>query len=223
MKKILALIMSLLLVVTLSGCANTSLTSSDDTNKQEETNQEETNNQQQIPSFTTEMEADYEVTMEFENYGTVVLGLDEDKAPKTVQNFVKLVEEGYYDGLTLHRIMAGFMMQGGDPTGTGYSGSDKEIYGEFAANGFFQNNLSHTRGAISMARSQNPDSASSQFFIVHENSEFLDGSYAAFGYVVKGMEIVDAICNDAQPTDDNGTIPAESQPVITKVSVRPLK
>ena len=223
MKKILALIMSLLLVVTLSGCANTSLTSSDDTNKQDDTTQDETNNQQQIPSFTTEMEADYEVTMEFENYGTVVLGLDEDKAPKTVQNFVKLVEEGYYDGLTLHRIMEGFMMQGGDPTGTGFGGSDEEIEGEFMANGFFTNNLSHVRGAISMARSQDPNSASSQFFIVHENSEFLDGNYAAFGYVTSGIEVVDAICSEAEPTDNNGSIDAEDQPVISKVEVKSLK
>ena len=221
MKKILLSIMSLFLVATLTGCGNTSLTSGDQNNNENTLEQDEQN--PEAISFTTKIDADYEVSMEFENYGTVVLELDEDKAPETVKNFVSLVEEGFYDGLTLHRIMAGFMMQGGDPTGTGYSGSDKEIYGEFAANGFFQNNLSHTRGAISMARSQNPDSASSQFFIVHENSEFLDGSYAAFGYVVKGMEIVDAICNDAQPTDDNGTIPAESQPVITKVSVRPLK
>lgn len=221
MKKILLSIMSLFLVATLTGCANISFTSGDQNNNENTPEQDEQN--PEAISFTTKIDADYEVSMEFENYGTVVLELDEDKAPETVKNFVSLVEEGFYDGLTLHRIMAGFMMQGGDPTGTGYSGSDKEIYGEFAANGFFQNNLSHTRGAISMARSQNPDSASSQFFIVHENSEFLDGSYAAFGYVVKGMEIVDAICNDAQPTDDNGTIPAESQPVITKVSVRPLK
>ena len=221
MKKILLSIMSLFLVATLTGCANTSFTSGDQNNNENTPEQDEQN--PEAISFTTKIDADYEVSMEFESYGTVVLELDEDKAPETVKNFVSLVEEGFYDGLTLHRIMAGFMMQGGDPTGTGYSGSDKEIYGEFAANGFFQNNLSHTRGAISMARSQNPDSASSQFFIVHENSEFLDGSYAAFGYVVKGMEIVDAICNDAQPTDDNGTIPAESQPVITKVSVRPLK
>ena len=221
MKKILLSIMSLFLVATLTGCANISFTSGNQNNNENTPEQDEQN--PEAISFTTKIDADYEVSMEFENYGTVVLELDEDKAPETVKNFVSLVEEGFYDGLTLHRIMAGFMMQGGDPTGTGYSGSDKEIYGEFAANGFFQNNLSHTRGAISMARSQNPDSASSQFFIVHENSEFLDGSYAAFGYVVKGMEIVDAICNDAQPTDDNGTIPAESQPVITKVSVRPLK
>lgn len=219
MKKILLSIMSLFLVASLAGCSNTTLTSgdqSDDQNVQEEQNSE-------AITFTTKIDADYEVTMEFEGYGKVVLELDEDKAPETVKNFVSLVEEGFYDGLTLHRIMAGFMMQGGDPTGTGYSGSDKEIVGEFAANGFYQNNLSHTRGAISMARSQNPDSASSQFFIVHENSEFLDGSYAAFGYVVSGMEIVDAICNDAQPIDDNGTIPAENQPVITQVSVKPLK
>ena len=220
MKKILLTIMSLLLVVTLSGCG-TPTTSSDDTNTQDETTNE--TNDPQTFAFTTEMEADYEVTMEFKNYGTIVLGLDKDKAPKTVQNFVKLVEEGFYDGLTLHRIMEGFMMQGGDPTGTGYSGSDEEIEGEFAANGFYTNNLSHVRGAISMARSQDPNSASSQFFIVHEDSEFLDGSYAAFGYVTEGIEIVDTICSDAQPIDDNGTISAEEQPIITKVEVKLLK
>ena len=163
--------MSLFLVATLTGCGNTSLTSGDQNNNENTPEQDEQN--PEAISFTTKIDADYEVNMEFENYGTVVLELDEDKAPETVKNFVSLVEEGFYDGLTLHRIMAGFMMQGGDPTGTGYSGSDKEIYGEFAANGFFQNNLSHTRGAISMARSENPNSASSQFFIVHENSEFM--------------------------------------------------
>ena len=163
------------------------------------------------------------ITFEMENGKTFKAELYPEKAPETVKNFVSLVEEGFYDGLTLHRIMAGFMMQGGDPTGTGYSGSDKEIYGEFAANGFFQNNLSHVRGAISMARSQDPNSASSQFFIVHENSEFLDGNYAAFGYVTSGIEVVDAICSEAQPTDNNGSIDAEDQPVISKVEVKSLK
>ena len=216
MKKILLSIMSLFLVASLAGCSNTTLTSGDQSSDQ--SSQEE-----QTPeaiTFTTKIDADYEVTMEFEGYGKVVLELDEDKAPETVKNFVSLVEEGFYDGLTLHRIMAGFMMQGGDPTGTGYSGSDKEIVGEFAANGFYQNNLSHTRGAISMARSQNPDSASSQFFIVHEDSTHLDGQYAAFGYVTEGIEIVDKVCKDSEPTDNNGTIKADEQPVITSIKIR---
>jgi peptidyl-prolyl cis-trans isomerase B (cyclophilin B) len=114
--------------------------------------------------------------------------------------------------------MAGFMMQGGDPLGNGTGGSAENIVGEFAANGF-ENSISHTRGAISMARAQHPNSASSQFFIVHEDSVFLDGQYAAFGYVTEGMEVVDAICADAQPVDNNGTIPADQQPVIESITV----
>ena len=134
-------------------------------------------------------------------------------------NFVKLAEEGFYDGLTFHRIMAGFMMQGGDPNGNGTGGSEEKIKGEFAANGV-ENPISHTRGVISMARAQNPDSASSQFFIVHADSTFLDGNYAAFGTVTEGMDVVDAICEAARPIDGNGTIPADAQPVIESVTVR---
>ena len=111
------------------------------------------------------------------------------------------------------------MMQGGDPEGDGTGGSDTEIFGEFKQNGF-DNPLSHTRGAISMARAMAFNSARSQFFIVHENSKFLDGSYAAFGYVIEGIEIVDKICEEAEPTDDNGSIPKEAQPVITKITIR---
>ncbi len=132
------------------------------------------------------------VKIEMENGGVIELELYPDKAPKTVANFEKLVKEGFYDGLIFHRVIKGFMIQGGDPTGTGYSGSDETIVGEFAANGI-RNDLSHTRGVISMARSMNPNSASSQFFIVHEDSTFLDGNYAAFGKVTSGMEVVDAI------------------------------
>lgn len=132
------------------------------------------------------------VKIEMENGGVIELELCPDKAPKTVANFEKLVKEGFYDGLIFHRVIKGFMIQGGDPTGTGYSGSDETIVGEFASNGI-RNDLSHTRGVISMARSNNPNSASSQFFIVHEDSTFLDGNYAAFGKVVSGMEVVDAI------------------------------
>ena len=181
------------------------------------------------PAPAPEQEAETEETIELlsgkfsaeivvKDYGTIALELDADTAPVTVTNFVKLVKEGFYDGLTFHRIMAGFMMQGGDPLGNGTGGSAENIVGEFAANGF-ENSISHTRGAISMARAQHPNSASSQFFIVHEDSVFLDGQYAAFGYVMEGMEVVDTICADAQPVDDNGTIPAEAQPVIESITI----
>lgn len=157
--------------------------------------------------------------IEIQDYGTITVQLDRTSAPITTENFIKLAKSGFYDGLTFHRIMEGFMMQGGDPEGTGMGGSDQTIVGEFSANGY-DNDLSHTRGAISMARSADYDSASSQFFIVHQDSTFLDGEYAVFGYVTEGMEIVDQICESAEPTDDNGTIPAEQQPIITKITIR---
>ena len=164
--------------------------------------------------------ADYYADIEIENYGTITVALDAAAAPITVENFVTLARSGFYDGLTFHRIMAGFMMQGGDPNGNGTGGSDANIKGEFSANGV-DNPLSHTRGAISMARrSDSYDSASSQFFIVHQDSTGLDGNYAVFGYVTEGMEIVDQICTEAQPTDNNGTIPTNAQPVITTVTIR---
>ena len=161
----------------------------------------------------------HHVEIDVKDYGTITLELDADAAPITVANFLKLANEGFYNGLTFHRIMSGFMMQGGDPEGTGFGGSDETIKGEFSANGV-NNPLSHTRGAISMARNGlSMDSASSQFFIVHQDSTFLDGQYACFGYVTDGMDVVDAICRDAKPTDGNGTIPAAEQPVITEVRV----
>lgn len=132
------------------------------------------------------------VKIEMENGGIIEIELYPEIAPITVKNFEKLVAEGFYDGLIFHRVISGFMIQGGDPTGTGYSGSDESIKGEFLANGVV-NKLSHTRGVISMARSQNPNSASSQFFICHEDAVFLDGNYAAFGKVTKGIEVVDEI------------------------------
>lgn len=156
--------------------------------------------------------------IEVEDYGTIKLELDADTAPITVTNFVKLAQEGFYDGLTFHRIMDGFMIQGGDPLGTGTGGSDETIKGEFESNGV-ENTLSHVRGTVSMARSSAPDSASSQFFIVQADSTYLDGDYAAFGTVTEGMEVVDAICKDADPTDNNGTIPAEEQPVMASVTI----
>lgn len=160
----------------------------------------------------------HHVEIEIEDYGTITVELDASAAPVTVENFLSLAESGFYDGLTFHRIIEGFMMQGGDPNGDGTGGSEETIVGEFSDNGY-DNPLSHTRGAISMARSSDYDSASSQFFIVQEDSTSLDGQYAVFGYVTDGMDIVDQICADAEPTDDNGTISAEDQPVITSITV----
>lgn len=161
----------------------------------------------------------YTAVIDIADYGAITLELDGDSAPLTVANFVKLAKDGFYDGLTFHRIMDGFMMQGGDPNGNGTGGSDETIPGEFSANGC-DNPISHTRGTISMARAQDPNSASSQFFICQADSTFLDGSYAAFGRVTDGMDVVDAICADAQPTDDNGTIPPKAQPVINSVTIQ---
>ena len=160
----------------------------------------------------------HDVEIKVKDYGTINVQLDADTAPITVTNFIKLVQENFYDGLTFHRIMDGFMIQGGDPNGDGTGGSGETITGEFSANGY-DNPLSHTRGTISMARSSDYDSASSQFFIMQEDTTSLDGQYAAFGHVTSGMEVVDAICEDAQPTDDNGTIPADQQPVIETITV----
>ena len=158
------------------------------------------------------------ITIRVKGYGNIKLELDESVAPITVNNFIKLVNQKFYDGLTFHRIIDGFMIQGGDPLGDGTGGSEETIKGEFSDNGV-ENPLKHTRGAISMARSSDPDSASSQFFIVQKNSEFLDGQYAAFGTVLDGMDIVDKICEDAIVEDQNGTVLKENQPVIESILV----
>ena len=158
------------------------------------------------------------VEMEVENYGTILLELDGKAAPVTVTNFVNLVNDKFYDGITFHRIMDGFMIQGGDPTGTGYNGSGTTITGEFVQNGY-DNPISHTAGTISMARSNDPNSASSQFFICVADDQFLDGSYAAFGHVIEGMDVCLKIASDAKPVDDNGTIKPEEQPVIKYAKV----
>ena len=152
------------------------------------------------------------------DYGTIKLELDEGTAPITVANFIKLAKDGFYDGLTFHRIMDGFMIQGGDPLGNGRGSADETIKGEFSSNGV-ENGISHKKGVISMARAQDPDSASSQFFIMVEDSPFLDGSYAAFGRVTEGMEVAEQIAKDAKPVDNNGTILPEQQPVIESIVI----
>ena len=153
-----------------------------------------------------------------QDYGTIKVELDADQAPITVQNFIDLANSGFYDGLTFHRIIEGFMIQGGDPNGDGTGGSGHTIRGEFTQIGV-NNTLPHTRGAISMARSSAMNSASSQFFIVHEDSTYLDGSYAVFGYVTEGMDVVDAIATSVTAEDSNGTVAKENQPVIEKITI----
>jgi peptidyl-prolyl cis-trans isomerase B (cyclophilin B) len=155
-----------------------------------------------------------------QDYGTITVLLDPSAAPETVQNFVKLARSGFYDGLTFHRVKAGFVIQGGDPNGNGTGGSDTKIKGEFAANGY-SNPISHTRGVISMARAKDYNSASCQFFIVHRDStDSLDGLYAGFGHVIEGMEIVDEICAIARPINSVGLLSPTSQPVITTITIR---
>ena len=158
------------------------------------------------------------IQIDIANYGIITAELDADVAPITVTNFIKLVNQGFYDGLTFHRIINGFMIQGGDPKGNGTGGSSETIKGEFSQNGV-DNPLKHERGVISMARSSQPDSASSQFFIMHKAAPHLDGQYAAFGRVLSGMEVVDAICQNTPVTDGNGTVEKANQPVITSIKV----
>lgn len=153
------------------------------------------------------------------DYGSIKLELDADTAPITVTNFVNLVQEGFYNGLTFHRVIKDFMIQGGDPDHDGTGGSGKTIKGEFKNNGI-ENNISHVRGVISMARSNQNDSASSQFFIVHQDSPHLDGDYAAFGHVTEGMDVVDKIANaDLNFVNDDGLVDFTSQPIITSILV----
>lgn len=161
------------------------------------------------------------VEIRVRDYGTIQAELYADIAPISVTNFIQLADSGFYDGLTFHRIISGFMIQGGDPNGNGTGGSGTNIRGEFAANGV-ANPLSHTRGVLSMARARAYDSASSQFFICHQDSPHLDGGYAAFGCVISGMEVVDSICAATPVTDGNGSVLPENQPVIEQIrSIEP--
>lgn len=154
----------------------------------------------------------YNIEIKIKDYGTIDATLDADVAPITVTNFVDLVKSGYYTGLKFHRIIDGFMMQGGA------GASKKTIKGEFSSNGV-TNNLSHVRGTISMARSSDPNSASTQFFIVQSDSTYLDGNYAAFGTVTRGMDVVDKVCKNVDVEDNNGTVAEKNQPVIEYIKV----
>lgn len=159
------------------------------------------------------------VKMSIKDYGVIKLELYEDIAPITVKNFVNLVNDKFYDGLTFHRIIKGFMIQGGDPNKDGTGGSNNNIKGEFTSNGV-KNNLKHERGVISMARSNDMNSASSQFFIMQETNNSLDGNYAAFGKVTSGMDVVDKIANNLSSLgDSNGIIDEDKQPVIEYIKV----
>lgn len=161
----------------------------------------------------------HHIEITVKDYGNIEAELDADTAPITVTNFIDLAQSGFYDGLTFHRIISGFMIQGGDPNGDGTGGSAQTIKGEFSANGV-ENDIDHVRGVLSMARKGGDnDSASSQFFIVQQDSPHLNGEYAAFGHVTSGMEIVDQICENAVVQDNNGTVAAADQPVIESITV----
>lgn len=202
MKKIFKFTMVMLLALTLAGCG-----SGDDGDKKNAGGKKD-----------DLLSGNHHAVIDIKDYGIIKVELNADEAPITVTNFVKLAKEGFYDGLTFHRIIDGFMIQGGDPEGNGTGGSDKTIKGEFSANEV-DNVLKHTRGAISMARSQEYDSASSQFFIVHQTAESLDGQYAVFGYVYEGMDVVDKIATSVPVTDNNGTVEAANQPIINSIKI----
>ena len=235
MKRYFSIIAIMALVVCMfAGCgskkSNTSSnansgTSSSESAKHEETavpeSTESTDAGSDISSSddTKQLSGKHHVVIKVKKYGNIKVELDADTAPISVTNFVNLAKKGFYDGLTFHRIIDGFMIQGGDPSGDGTGGSDETIKGEFSDNGV-ENNISHVRGTISMARSSENDSASSQFFIVQSDSTYLDGQYAGFGTVTSGMDIVDKICKDTPVTDSNGTVEKENQPVIEKITVK---
>lgn len=199
MKKISCLCMlSLLLLLTFTGCGD----------KEEYPN----------PNYNTEgyLSGLHYAEMVIEDYGPLYLVMDADAAPATVTNFVRLIDEGFFNGLTFHRVVEGYIIQGGDPKANGSGGSAYNLPGEFALNGF-ENTISHVRGTISMARGKSYDSASSQFFIVQEDdyASSLDGSYAAFGTVVSGMDYVDEICKYVPVVDSDGNVAYDDQPVIS--------
>jgi len=218
MKKLISLLLLISMMICFGSCSDSGdTTSTSGTKNSGTTETTEDGLTKAVPVAESEIVM---VEMKIKDFGTIKLELYKDTAPITVANFVKLVSEGFYDGLTFHRIYSGFMIQGGDPNGNGTGGSSETIKGEFASNGI-ENPISHKRGVISMARSTAKNSASSQFFIMHADSDFLDGNYAAFGKVVEGMEVVDKIAAvecDYSYTDQNYTTP-KNPPVIEYAKV----
>lgn len=215
-KRVMTVLCAVALTVGLiTGCGNVSAKNEEKASKEK---QEATGENEVVLDTSELLSGTHHAVIHMKDYGDISLELDADTAPITVTNFVKLAQDGFYDGLTFHRIMEGFMMQGGDPEGKGTGGAEETIKGEFKENGV-ENDISHERGVISMARSMDFDSASSQFFIMHADNDYLDGKYAAFGHVTEGMEIVDEICTSAKPTDNNGSIPADEQPVMESVEI----
>lgn len=228
MKKFLGILLTMVLVLgTLTACGSAGNDKSDTSSKADSSSSAEVSSSSGTDSSEAEdskqseeklLTGKHHAEIVVKDYGTIKLELDADTAPISVTNFVKLAKEGFYDGLTFHRIISGFMIQGGDPNGDGTGGSEETIKGEFKDNGV-ENDISHVRGVISMARSMENDSASSQFFIVHKDSTFLDGQYAGFGKVTDGMEVVDKICKKVKVEDEDGTTLPENQPVIETIKV----
>ena len=203
-------------VFVLTSCGDNS--GNESTSKENDSKTDAKDNKKSDEESDELLSGTHHIEIKVKKYGTISVELDADTAPITVTNFIKLANDKFYDGLTFHRIISGFMIQGGDPLGNGTSGSKQTIKGEFSANGV-ENEITHTRGTISMARSNDPDSASSQFFIMHEDADYLDGNYAGFGHVTDGMDIVDKICEDTPVKDDNGTVDPKNQPKITSITV----
>lgn len=222
MKKIAGILCIMILALGVTGCGGVTEnnTTKSGSTSQEGSSQENTQEQDlnQDSENTELLSGIHHAEIQVKDYGTIKVELDADTAPISVTNFVNLAKKGFYDGLTFHRIISGFMIQGGDPKGNGTGGSKETIKGEFSANGV-KNDISHARGVISMARAQDYDSASSQFFIMHADSKGLDGQYAAFGKVTEGIEIVDQICERTPVIDDNGTVEAKNQPKIETIKV----
>lgn len=207
MKKALRLLI-FLLVLFLAACGNT------ETNETQDEDSNAENSTSDAASYPNDVEENPIVTIETDVGDPITIELYPEIAPNTVANFISLIEEGYYDGLIFHRVIPGFMIQGGDPSGNGTGGPEYSIHGEFSSNGF-ENTLTHERGVLSMARSQSPDSAGSQFFIMTEESTQLDGDYASFGKVIDGMETVDEIVSAERDSADK---PLEDQTML-KVEV----
>ncbi len=207
----MSLFMAVAMIFTLAGCSEKSTAEYHEVNLAIGKNNNATaqNKDAQTAEYDNLLSGKYAVLISIENYGDILVELDADAAPITVTNFMKLVNEDFYSGLTFHRIIYGFMMQGGQS----FDKPAANIKGEFAQNGI-NNPIKHERGVISMARANDPNSASSQFFICHQDSRFLDGQYAGFGHVISGMDVVDRVCEEAIVVDNNGKVLPENQPVI---------